>query len=190
SVDEGTSVSDYDDEEKARKASIDTSVLHLEHKGKHVHLLDTPGKPDFVGAALGALGAVETAVVVISAPDGIAVNTRRMFAEAGKRDLARVLVINKMDGDNINFAGLLKNIQDSFGKGSVLFNAPIGQGGQFSGAVSVLNPPDKAPAGCLVDLAAARSKLVDAVVESDDALMEKYLMEGSVSAEELAAAVP
>src|SRR3954469_6123688 len=76
SVDDGSSVSDYDDEEKKRHFSIDTSVLHLEHQGKQVHLLDTPGYPDFVGSALGALSAVETAVVVISAPSGIEVNAR------------------------------------------------------------------------------------------------------------------
>src|SRR5215471_19972627 len=69
SVDDGTSVSDYDDEEKKRHFSIDTSVLHLEHKGKHVHLLDTPGYPDFVGGALAALNAVENAVIVVSAPN-------------------------------------------------------------------------------------------------------------------------
>jgi elongation factor G len=190
SVDDGTSVSDYDDEEKKAHFSIDTSVLHLEHQGKRVHLLDAPGKPDFVGAALEALLAVETAVLVLPAPAGIEVNARRMFTEAGRRGLARMIVINKMDGDNVDFDGLLRNIQQSFGKGCVLFNAPVGRGAQFSGVVSVLNPPDKAPAGCLADLAAARSKLVDAVVESDDALMEKYLMEGNVSADELGAAIP
>src|SRR5579864_7252809 len=93
SVEDGTSVSDYDDEEKKRRISIDTSVLHLEHKGKRVNMLDTPGYPDFVGAALEGLNAVETAVVVISAPGGIEVNTRRMFNEAGKRGLGRMLVI-------------------------------------------------------------------------------------------------
>src|ERR671929_2280699 len=97
SVDDGTSVSDYDEEEHKRRFSIDTSVLHLEHKGKVLHLLDTPGYPDFVGAALEALDAVENAVVVVSAPNGIEVNTRRMFGEAGRRGLARFLVINKMD---------------------------------------------------------------------------------------------
>src|SRR5271166_2484565 len=81
SVDDGTSVSDFDEEEHKRHNSIDTSVLHLEHKGKHVHLLDTPGYPDFVGAALGALSAVETVIVVVSAANGIEVNTRRMFTE-------------------------------------------------------------------------------------------------------------
>src|SRR5438105_11929359 len=145
SVDEGTSVSDYDDEEKKRHFSIDTSVLHLEHKGKKINLLDTPGYPDFVGAALEALDPVETAVVVISAPNGIEVNTRRLFNEAGRRGLARMLVIHKMDADNIRFPELLNTIQESFGKNCVLFNAPIGQGAQFSGVVSVLNPPDAAP---------------------------------------------
>jgi elongation factor G len=190
SVDEGTSVSDYDDEEKKRHFSIDTSLLHLEHDGKQVHLLDAPGYPDFVGAALEALTAVETALIVISAPNGIEVNTRRMFTEAGRRGLARMLVINKMDADNIRFDALLRTIQETFGKGCVLFNAPVGQGAQFSGVVSVLNPPDKPPADCLVDLAQARSKLVDAIVECDDALMEKFLMEGTIGVDELTAVLP
>jgi elongation factor G len=190
SVDDGTSVSDYDDEEKKRHFSIDTSVLHLEHRGKQVHLLDTPGYPDFVGAALEALQPVETAVIVVSAHNGIEVNTRRMYHEAGKRDLARMIVINKMDTENVHFDVLLKALQDSFGKGCVLLNAPIGQGTTFTGVVSVLNPPETAPAGCTVDLAAARSNLIDALVECDEALTEKYLMEGSVTAEELIAVMP
>src|SRR5882724_6275037 len=114
SVDDGSSVSDYDDEEKKRRFSIDTSLLHLEHQGKQVHLLDAPGYPDFVGGALEALTAVETAIIVISAPSGIEVNTRRMFNEASRRGLARMLVINKLDADNIRFAELLGNIQDTF----------------------------------------------------------------------------
>ncbi len=94
SVDDGTSVSDYDEEEHKRRVSIDTSVLYLDHKGHRFHILDAPGYPDFIGAALGALSAVETAVIVVNAAHGIEVNTRRMFAEAGKRGLARALVIN------------------------------------------------------------------------------------------------
>jgi elongation factor G len=190
SVDDGTSVSDYDDEEKKRHFSIDTSLLHLEHQGKQVHLLDAPGYPDFVGAALESLAAVETALVVISAPNGIEVNTRRMFNEAGRRGLARMIVINKMDADNIRFDALLSTIQETFGKSCVLFDAPIGQGPQFAGVVSVLNPAEKTPEGCLVDIAEARSKLLDAIVESDDALMEKYLLEGNVGAEELNNVIP
>ena len=157
SVDDGTSVSDYDEEEKKRHFSIDTTFLHLEHHGKQVHLLDTPGYPDFVGAALAGLMAVETALVVIAAPNGIEVNTRRMFQEAGKRGLARMLVLNKMDADNIRFDDLTRAIQETFGKGCVFFNVPVGQGDSFSGVVSVLDPPAAAPAGCLSDLADARS---------------------------------
>jgi elongation factor G len=190
SVDDGTSFSDYDEEEKSHKYSIDTALLHLEHAGKQVHMLDAPGKPEFVGAALGALNAVDTAVIVISATAGIQVNTRRMFTEAGKRGLGRMLVINRLDTDNIHFADLLKAIQDTFGKGCVLFKAPVGIGPDFKGVVSVLEPPDPPPAGCPVDLGAARSKLVDAIVEADETLMEKYLMEGTVSADELKAALP
>src|SRR5438477_2308871 len=114
SVDDGTSVSDFDDEEKRVKYSIDSSVLHLEHKGKQVYLLDAPGKPEFVGAALGALNAVDNAVIVLNAAAGIQVNTRRMFQEAGRRGLARLFVINRLDGDNINFPELLKNMQATF----------------------------------------------------------------------------
>ncbi len=190
SVDDGTSVSDYDEEEKKHKYSIDGSVLHLEHQGKHVYLLDTPGKPDFAGAALGALNAVDTAVIVISATGGIQVNTRRMFAEAGKRGLARMLVLNRMDADNINYNGLVQAIGESFGKACVFFNVPVGQGDNFSKVVSVLNPPPQAPAGCLMDLNPARSKLIDAIVECDEALMEKYLTEGTVTADELKAVLP
>src|SRR5438105_8611133 len=149
SVDDGTSVSDYDDEEHKHHFSIDTSILHFEHEGKFVNLLDAPGYPDFIGAALESLDPVETAVIVVSAPNGIEVNTRRMFSEAGKRGLARVLVINKMDADNIRFDDLLKTITETFGKGCVLLNAPIGSGSQFTGVVNVLNPPASAPAGCL-----------------------------------------
>jgi elongation factor G len=190
SVDDGTSISDYDEEEHKRHFSIDTSVLHLEHKGKQIHLLDTPGDPAFVGAALASLNAVENVVVVVSAANGVEVNTRRMFNEAGKRGLARMLVLNKLDAENVKFDALFKAVRDTFGKSCVLFNAPINFGPRLSGVVSVLKPPASAPAGCAVDLTAARSQLIDAVVESDDALMEKYLLEGSITDEELAAALP
>src|SRR6185369_3763932 len=113
SPDEGTSVSDYDEEEHKRHFSIDTSVLHLDYRGKHVNLLDTPGYPDFVG---GALGAVENVAVVVSAANGVEVNTRRMFNEAGRRGLARMLVVNKLDADNVRFEARVNVIHETFGK--------------------------------------------------------------------------
>jgi elongation factor G len=190
SVDDNTSVSDFDEEEQKRRFSIDTSVLRLDYKGKHLNLLDTPGYPDFVGAALGALGAVENVLIAVAANTGIGVITRRMFAEAGRRGLARLLVLTKLDADNIKFVELYTNLRETFGKGVVLFNAPVNPGPSFSGVVSLLDAPAQAPAGCPIDLAAARSQLIDAVVESDEALMEEYLMEGSVGPDKLAAAIP
>src|SRR5262245_14374708 len=190
SVDAGTSVSDYDDEEHKRHFSIDTSVLHAEYQGKYLEILDAPGYPDFVGAALESLNAVENAVVVINAGHGIEVNTRRMFREATTRGLGRLIVINKLDSDNIDFAALLGQVQQTFGKGCVLLNAPLGMGAQFKGVVSVVSPPASPPADCPVDLAQARSQLIDAVCECDDALMEKYLSEGDLTAAEIEAALP
>jgi elongation factor G len=190
SVDEGTSVSDFDEEEKHHRFSIDTSVLNLEHKGHLVNLLDAPGAPDFLGNALVALEPVENVVVVVSAVTGVEVNTRRMFNEAGKRGLARMLVINKIDAENVKFLEVYQAIRDTFGKGCVLFNAPINPGPNCSGIVSVLTPPASPPAGCPVDLTAARSQLLDAVVEADEALMEKFFSEGDVSNDELLAALP
>jgi elongation factor G len=189
SVDDGTSVSDYDDEEHKHHFSIDTSILHLEHEGKFVNLLDAPGYPDFVGAALEALNAVETAVIVVSAVNGIEVNTRRMFNESGKHALTRLIVINKCDADNVHFPELIAAIQDTFGKKCVLFNVPDGLGPNFKSVISVLNPPESAPKGSPVDPKAVRSQLVDAIVECDEAMMEKYLTEGDLSVDELEEAV-
>src|SRR3954454_1170187 len=101
SVEDGTSVSDYDEEEHKRHFSIDTSVLHADYDGKYLEILDAPGYPDFVGAALESLNAVENAVVVINGGHGIEVNTRRMFREAGARGLGRMIVLNKLDSENI-----------------------------------------------------------------------------------------
>jgi elongation factor G len=189
SVDEGTSVADYDEEEHKRKFSIDTAVVHADYKGKYLEILDAPGYPDFVGAALQALNAAETAVIVINASQGIAVNTRRMFREAGARGLGRMIVLNKLDADNIDFAQLLTGVQQTFGKSCVLLNAPNGIGAKFTAVVSVLSPGTQPP-DCPVNLAQARGQLVDAIVESDDALMEKYLAEGEVDSAQLEAALP
>src|SRR5947209_7542830 len=107
SVDEGSSVSDFDEEEKKHKYSIDSAVMHMDYQGKRIYVLDTPGKPEFLGPALAPLAAVETAIVVVSAQAGLQVNTRRMFNEAGRRGLARMIVINRLDSDNVHFDDLL-----------------------------------------------------------------------------------
>lgn len=190
SVDEGTSVTDFDELEKERKFSIDPAFAHAEYQGRQLHFIDTPGYPDFVGGALASLYAVETAVIVVSASAGIQVNTRRMFNEAGRKNLARIFVINKLDADNIDFDQVVSALQSTFGNRCVLFNVPIGIGPELSGVCSVLNPPNDAPANALRNPNEIRSQLVDSIVESDEELMEKYLETGEVSAEELQKALP
>ena len=187
SVDDGTSVSDSDDEEHKHHFSIDTHVLHADHDGKHLNILDAPGSPDFIGAALEALSAVETAVVVVSAVNGVEMNTRRMFHEAGNRGLSRAIVINKLDADNIDLSALVDNIRATLGANCVLFNAPDRVGPGMRDVYGLLDHRVIIPRTCPVDVPACRSRLIDAIVEADEALMEKYLVEGSVTVAELEA---
>jgi elongation factor G len=189
SVDDGTSVADTDEEEHKHHFSIDTHVLHADHDGKHLNILDAPGYPDFIGAALEALSAVETAVVVISAVNGIEVNTRRMFNEATNRGLSRVIVINKLDAEKVDLPALVANIQATFGKNCVLFNVPNAVGPDFNRVFCLLDPPADIPATCPVNTTEARTQLIDAVVSCDETLTDKYLTEGEVSVAELEADV-
>ena len=149
-MDDGTSICDFDEEEKQHRYTIEASVVHCDHGGKHFQLIDTPGYPDFIGQAIGAMRGVDTAAIVINAQSGIEVNTRRVFAEAKKAGLGRMIVFNKMDSDNIDFPTLVDNIQELFGKGCVLFNVPLGQGPEFRGVAGTLKPPADA-AGALID---------------------------------------
>ena len=100
-VDDGTSLSDFDPDEKTKKHSLSLSVLHLSHMKKQLNILDTPGYPDFIGDAISSLYAAETAVFCINAFNGIVYNTRRMWDEATRLGLAKIIVINKLDLDNI-----------------------------------------------------------------------------------------
>jgi elongation factor G len=187
SVDDGTSVADFDEEEHKRHISIDTHVLHADHDGKHLNILDAPGSPDFIGAALEALAAVETAVVVVSAVNGVEMNTRRMFTEATNLGLSRAIVINKLDAENVDLPTLVQQIQAAFGKNCVLFNVPDRVGPGMKEVHCLLDPRQILPPSVPVDVSAARSQLIEAVVEADEALLEKYLSEGQVTLAELEA---
>jgi elongation factor G len=189
SVDDGSSVSDFEDEEKHRKFSIDASIMHCDWKSKRLNIIDTPGYPDFIGAALGSLSAIETAIIVIHASSGIQVNTRRVFREAGDRQLGRILVINKMDVENIDYDGLLAAIGESFGTQCVPLNVPVGQGDKFTGVVSVRTPPASPTAGALADPAELRSRLLEAAVESDEELMVRYLEGDQLTEDEINGAI-
>src|SRR5438445_7380327 len=136
SVDDGSSVLDFDEEEKHHKYTISSSLVHFMFGGKAFTVIDTPGYPDFIGQAIGALRAVETAVIVINAAAGIEVNTRKVFALSGEAELGRIIVINKLDQDNIRFPELVTSIQETFGKKCLLMNVPNGLGPAFSEVLS------------------------------------------------------
>ncbi|HEV3020937.1 MAG TPA: GTP-binding protein, partial [Pirellulales bacterium] len=173
SVDQGTSICDFDEEEKQHKYSIEASLVHFDYGGKYFQVIDTPGYPDFIGQTLGALRAVETAVIVINAHSGIEVNTRRVFQEAGKAGLGRMIVVSKMDLDNIDFPGLLENIQSMFGPACIPLNVPLGSGHDFRGVAGTLNPPADV-SGALVDPAAIGTPLIESIIENDEEVMGRY----------------
>ncbi len=173
SVDDGTSLCDFDPEEKTHKYSIESCVTHFSHAGKQFHVIDTPGYPDFIGQAIGPLHAVENAVIVVNATSGIEVNTRRVYQEAGEAGIGRIIAINKMDSDNIDFNALVSGIQEMWGNKCVLLNVPIGCGEEFKGVVSTLNVPDDS-AGALVDPKEISEPLIESIIEVDDAVMERY----------------
>jgi len=185
SVDDGTSVCDFDEEEKHHKYTIESTVVHCDHGGKHFHLIDTPGYPDFIGQAIGAMRGADTAAIVINAQSGIEVNTRRVFAEAKKAGLGRMIVINRMDADNIDFAALIDGIQELFGKACVLLNVPLGQGANFRGVAGTLKPPADVE-GALVDPNDISQSLLETIIEADEGVMERYFEGTPPTDEEIA----
>ncbi|MAT16013.1 MAG: GTP-binding protein, partial [Planctomyces sp.] len=165
--------------------SIFSSLIHFDHHGRRINLIDTPGYPEFIGQAIGALRAVETAVITISAPAGIEVNTRRVFAEADKADVGKFIVLNKLDHDNIDFIELLASIQDSFGRGCVPFTLPIGLGSNFKGVYDTLNPPASIPEDLPMNPHDVSQMVMDSIVEADEELMERYLNDEKLTKEEI-----
>ena len=175
SVDDGTSLSDVEEEEKRRHFTIDCHLLHLEWKGRQIHLLDSPGYPDFIGNAISALAAVENAVLAISANSGIEVNTRRIYLEASRLHLGGLIALTKMDADNVDFLAVLSAVRETFGPRCVPFNVPVGQGPTFKGIIDVLDHPDGDSAGCPMPPSDAYRMVVEQIVENDEVLMERYL---------------
>jgi len=153
-VDAGSSLSDYDPEEKERQFSINSTVFHFQAHDRTFNLIDTPGYLDFVGAALAALPVVETAVIAVSAHDGIQLNTRRMWQAAGEEGLARVLLITRLDSDNVDFDGLVGELQENLGVECRPVFLPIGLGKDVKGVVNLLTA-EEAPEGVIGDFESA-----------------------------------
>ena len=181
SVEKGTTVSDFDGLEKTFLHSLRTSVLHLDLPSTRVHLLDTPGFPDFIGQSIGALDAVETAAIVVNAQSGIEMITSRMMDWAGRRKLCRLLIINKIDAENVDLPQILADLRTAFGKEVLPINLPAGGGTRV---VDCFFTPDGE--SDFSSVAEAHQALVDQVIEVDEELMAKYLEQGeAIEAEQL-----
>lgn len=185
----GAAFLDTDDEERARHMSIFSHLAHFEHHGRRINLIDTPGYPDFAGQMVGALRAVETAVIVVNAATGIEPTTRRAFRLAGEEHLARMIVVNKCDQDHTHPAEILARLREAFGNGCVALNVPCGSGPGLSRVVDVIRPGDSASGDCPIDPQKAHQELIEAIVESDEELMAKYFDGEEPSAEQIVAGV-
>src|SRR5687767_6081005 len=166
----GNSASDFEKEEKEHKHSIYSAVLHCDHNGKRINIIDTPGSPDLIGAAIACLPAVETVAVVINATSGIEVVTRRMMEAAKAQNLPRAIIVNKIDSPEVDLEGLVESIRETFGPECLPVNLPSQKG--------------KAVVDCLLNtdgesdfdtVKRCHAAMLDQIVEMDENLMEKYL---------------
>ncbi len=195
-VDDGTSVSDYDPSEASRHMSINLAMLPLEWKGFKVNLLDAPGYADFFGEAVAAMRVSDAVAIVVSASSSVEVGTEQAWSHARELNLPTMLVITKMDRENADFAKCMASIRSRLSSRCVAIHLPIGAEAGFKGYVDLVTLRAYLPEGegdvpaDLKDAAASlREALIEAVVEADDALMNKYLEGTALSTEEVASAV-
>ena len=180
SVERGGTVSDFDPLEKKFQHSLNSSLVHFEREGARVHVIDTPGAPDFIGPALGALEAVESAAVVVSAQSGAGATTSRLMGIAAKRGLCRMIIVNKIDAQGVDLPGVLARLQAVFGKECLPLNLPA------EGAARVVDCFYNASGEAdFSSVDAAHRALVEQVVEVDPDFVERYLSEGDVDPREL-----
>jgi elongation factor G len=180
SLERGSTVSDFDPLERRMQHSLNSAVMHLDHAGTRVHLIDTPGGPDFLGQSLPALEAVETAAIVINAATGIEPMAVRMMDYAATRHLDRIIIVNRIDAAPEKLPALLDQIRATFGKECLPLNLPDAGGTKVVDCF--YNREGHSDFGS-VD--AAHRALVEQVVEVDAAFVDRYLNDGDVDASEL-----
>ena len=200
-VDQGTAVTDFDEEEIARKVSISSALCHLEWKKAKLNVIDTPGYGAFVADAKAVLRVADGALVVVDGVAGVEVETEEVWGFAQGFDLPRLIVVNKLDRENASFARTLESIGKAFGRQVVAAQIPIGSEKSYSGLVDLVTlrayvyQPDESGRHQVVDPPAdlegaikeARAKLMEAVAEVDDGLMETFFERGELTQEQLAA---
>jgi len=203
SVDEGNTISDYTEAEVSRKISISTSMLHCDWKNTKINILDTPGYADFIGDAKAAVWAVDSAVILVNAQNGVEIGTDKAFGFSSDYNRSCLFFINHMDKEFADFDGALEGIRDHFQqKGSVVvpFQIPVGSGEGFNQVVDVLQMKlvtyatdgsgkaeiSDVPAELQEQAESIREQIVEGAAESEDELTEKYLEEEGLSDEDIA----
>jgi elongation factor G len=196
-VEDGTTVSDYDDEETHRKLSIYSSVIPVEHRDHKINVIDAPGYTDFVGETISALSVADGAIILVDAVSGIEVGTELAWRYADEFNLPRFFVINKMDRDNADFEKTYAAVDEFVrlhGKRALKVHLPIGQKQSFKGVVDIIGMKSymgdgktiaEIPADLKEVAEKAHFELVEAAAEGEDALMEKYLENGSLTDAEM-----
>jgi elongation factor G len=196
-VEDGTTVSDYDEEEQRRKISLYASVIPVEHRNHKINIIDAPGYTDFVGEMISALSVADGAIILVDAVAGIEVGTELAWKYADQFNLPRFIVINKMDRDNADFAKTFAAIEafvHSHGKRVVQVHIPIGEKQDFKGVVDVIGMKAylgdgkqiaEIPAELKEAADRAHFTMVEDAAEGEDKLMEKYLENGSLTDEEM-----
>lgn len=194
-VEEGTTVSDSDEEEIRRRISLNLTLLPCEWEKHKVNLLDTPGYLDFVGEVISGLSVADAGIVVVDAVAGVEVGTELVWQHADDRQLPRLVFINKMDRENANHQRVLESLREKIGGSFVPLQLPIGEQAGLEGVVDLVErrawigdkPTGDVPAVMAEAVEEARTAIIEAAAESDDALIEKYLDTGELTDEEIAA---
>jgi elongation factor G len=198
SVENGTTTSDYDPLEVERRMGINLSLLPIQWEGTKLNLIDIPGYADFIGEVRSGLKVAEGAIIVICAASGVEVGTEQMWNDAEKANLPRLIFVNKMDRDNADFFSTLEGIQAKLSPSCLPLQLPIGSQKDFQGIVDlvtmkayvgVASQEAEIPSALREQAEASREKLVEAVVEIDDELINKYLEGEPISNEEIFAAI-
>ena len=196
-VEDGNTVTDFEAEELKRHISISAAVAPIEWKKKNINVIDVPGYFDFIGEMMGPLRVVETAAILVSGVNGIAVGTEKAWNYATKNNVAKMFVVNQMDRDHADFMKVQEALRDRFGSSVVPIMLPIGSGPNFKGIVNVLEnkayervnkgqPKEiPVPAELADDIATALEEITEAAAGADEELMMKYLEEGELTHDEI-----
>ena len=201
-VEQASTVSDWEEEEHKRQMSLSGRLCHLEWQGRKLNLIDTPGDAGFQADAIAALRVVEGAVLVVNAVAGVEVQTTRLWHRCEELELSRVIFVNMLDRERADFFAALEQMRSQLSDRCVAIEIPIGQEHELKGVVDLLHmkaymDPGGEREGAQTEIPeeiaeqaqAYRTQLIDAVVETDEAVMERYLEGEEIGGEELAAAL-